>query len=229
MQNEKFNKKKFAKGFDLTDPVSWSKIISTTWKLLIVPLVIAGILFFIKQSTLALIVLAVSFVLLVIGIALKKKSIINTGIIIIAIAGGIFIYGVYQGYQSAPAIINLKDVQFTTPSGDKCKVVDKRIYCEGKLIRNKDIKELERLGLSLRPSIFIAGFRKQPIGVGAEILNLGKWNLDAAYFPLTTIGAGVSYDILNFKNFGQGSVGIMPTYDFRRKDVGVIGYFKWRF
>lgn len=224
---ESWNWKKFISGIDLINPISWAKFISITWKLFIIPLIIAGLLFFTQQTTLAFVILAVSIVLLIIGAVLNNRILVNIGILIIVIAGIIFFYGMYQGYNNSPVLINSSDIEFITPSGDKCTVTNNKIYCNNKVLTNKDIKKLEKIGLSLRPTIFIASLPNQPFGIGTEVFNLYKFNIDVAYFPPTIFGAGVSYDLINLKNLGDGAVGVMPTYNLNSKDLGGLFYLKW--
>ncbi len=230
---ERFEVGKFLSGlFDLLNPVLWAKFIFSIWRLILIPLFISGLIYFkMNQTYFSLIILVALIVVLIMAILRKNRDLAVGGILFICIIGGFGIYQYYKGYQNAPIITNLRNVEFTTPSGDKCRIDKKgRIVCNNKYIRHKDIKILEKKGLVLKPSIFLAGFDKQPFGIGAEIFNLGKINLDLAYFPLTTVGAGISYDILNLKPLKSNiSAGIMPTYDFRDKDVGVRIYVKWRF
>lgn len=227
---EAFSFKKFGKGLDLLDPISWAKLVSFGWKLLIIPLFIAGILYFTQQEVLAYIVLASSLILLVIGTAMRNRAIINIGMIIIAVAGVLFFYGMYQGYKKAPLIVNVPDGIYEN-NGCKLVVKDGKTYLEGKQLKISEKQELLDIGFSMKPSLFFAALKEQPIGLGLEVFNIGKWNLDTMWFPITTVGVGVSHDIVNFPFIKHMdiSAGIGATRDIRTKVNSGIFYFKLAF
>lgn len=232
-KEEKFELNKFLSGlFDLLNPVLWAKFVFSIWRLILIPLFLCGIIYFkMNQTYFSVIILSALIVALLTAVIRRNKDLAIGGILFICVVGGFGIYQYYKGYQNAPVITNLKNIEFTTPSGDKCKIDNKgRIICNGKVIKHKDIKTLKKKGLNLRPSFFVAGFDKQPFGLGLEVFNLGKFNVDLGFFPLSTIGVGVSYDILNLKPLKSNiSAGIMPVYDIKDKDIGVRFYLKWRF
>lgn len=226
---EKFSIVKLGEGLiDLLNPILWAKFLFNMWRLLVIPLLIAGVYYFkLHQNNITFIILGSIGILFLLSIVLQKKSIAVVGIFIILGIGGFGIYQYYQGYTSNE--LN-KNVEFTTPAGDLCKIINGEIYCKEKgkfvKVKSKDLPEVKR---KFRPEIFYNPFNKQPFGIGLEIAEFDKIAFDLGYFPVSTVGVGASYDVIDLKEFGKISTFLMGTYDFMEKTLGARIGLKLRF